>query len=171
MDYRRAPPTSPHLCNSILYNLDYRISEFSKQLNLVYTRYADDILISGAQCSLDSFEKIVHFVRDAGFLVNEKSSLMRDPKKLVTCGISIASGQMKLPRASKRQIRRDAHFMLAKGILAESRRGEMTDPFAYDRIMGKLAFWSMIEPNAKFPSLYRKTLRERYRLDLEAVSS
>jgi|GEM_PF-5054578 len=61
--------------------------------------------------------------------------------------------------------------MLAKGILAESRRGEMTDPFAYDRIMGKLAFWSMIEPNAKFPSLYRKTLRERYRLDLEAVSS
>lgn len=40
-------PLSPLLTNIIMTPIDYEIHKYCKQCNLVYTRYADDILISG----------------------------------------------------------------------------------------------------------------------------
>lgn len=39
-------PTSPILSNAVLYRMDSRIQNFCFKRNFVYTRYADDILIS-----------------------------------------------------------------------------------------------------------------------------
>ena len=40
-------PTSPLISNSILYEFDERMLRISRKFNLTYTRYADDISISG----------------------------------------------------------------------------------------------------------------------------
>lgn len=39
-------PTSPMLTNMVMVEYDYKISNYCKEHNLIYTRYADDILIS-----------------------------------------------------------------------------------------------------------------------------
>ena len=40
-------PTSPYLSNIIMIPIDYDINKYCMENNLVYTRYADDIIISG----------------------------------------------------------------------------------------------------------------------------
>ena len=40
-------PTSPFLSNMVMIGIDYAITEYCNQNNLVYTRYADDMIISG----------------------------------------------------------------------------------------------------------------------------
>lgn len=46
-------PTSPVIANAILYEFDRMVSEFCAARNLIFSRYADDITVSG-----DSHEKI-----------------------------------------------------------------------------------------------------------------
>ena len=41
-------PTSPALSNILLYDLDIRLSRAANAVRVVYTRYADDITVSGA---------------------------------------------------------------------------------------------------------------------------
>jgi hypothetical protein len=53
-------PTSPMLSNIIMYDLDTKLSAAAMALGLVYTRYADDITVSGGDISsVKGFEQIV----------------------------------------------------------------------------------------------------------------
>jgi hypothetical protein len=40
-------PTSPALSNIMMFRLDTRLSEIAARMNVIYTRYADDITVSG----------------------------------------------------------------------------------------------------------------------------
>ena len=146
-------PTSPMLCNNALRNLDESIENFCKIKMMKYTRYADDILISGGNISFKDFRKIKKLIESDGFQTNEKSRLMREPKRIIICGISVSTGELKIPKTYKRELRKDCHFLLKSGDFSEFYNviDKSFDPLFADRVLGKLNFWKFIEPSAAFP--------------------
>ncbi|PTR07162.1 retron-type reverse transcriptase [Nitrosospira sp. Nsp5] len=100
-------PTSPVVSNSYLFKFDEVVSNFSKNLELNYSRYADDVTISGAKRS------DIHAV--IAFSTNElaRYELLLNPKKTRIAGRGsrqIVTGLVvnkvaQPPRTYRRQVR------------------------------------------------------------------
>lgn len=61
-------PTSPHLANLVLRRLDRRIDGYAKRNDLQYTRYGDDIAVSGDSIDAHKTLRVVlAIVEDCGF--------------------------------------------------------------------------------------------------------
>lgn len=80
-------PTSPLLSNAFLYCFDYEMAQFAEKHELEYTRYADDITLSGDDAALihESIKLAFVLLKDIGLKLNEKKTR-----------ISSRSGQQKV---------------------------------------------------------------------------
>ncbi len=104
-------PTSPVISNSFLYGFDDVMTKFASKNNLTYTRYADDITISG-----DNREKIVVSIEKATALLESQGLKLNDAKTR----IASRGGQQRVtgvvvnvkpqpPRVMRRKIRAMFH--------------------------------------------------------------
>ena len=140
-------PTSPAISNLICRNLDKEISDLAKERFLTYTRYADDISVSGDDLGSDVLEKIEFILNSFGFFVNEeKTRISKNGDKKIVTGISIGTGLPKLPRKEVRSIKADAHALLSYGLLSYLERSKKPDPLVVERLTGRVAFWLQVEP-------------------------
>lgn len=75
-------PTSPALSNLACLRLDHRISIYCKKRALTYTRYADDLCISGNKILIlqKSSYLIKDIICDEGFIINSKKEKFLGPK-------------------------------------------------------------------------------------------
>ncbi|EAQ9952492.1 TPA: retron St85 family RNA-directed DNA polymerase [Salmonella enterica] len=75
-------PTSPALSNLVCLRLDHRISTYCKKRALTYTRYADDLCISGNKILI--LQKASYLIKDIicneGFIINSKKEKFLGPK-------------------------------------------------------------------------------------------
>lgn len=63
-------PTSPMLANLVSLSLDKKISKYCITKNLEYSRYADDITISGSSKMCMHEKNIIRIIEQSGFEVN-----------------------------------------------------------------------------------------------------
>ena len=110
-------PTSPALANLIARRLDRRIEGLAHRRNLAYTRYADDLTLSGPA---DQVRKALPMVRgiiiEEGFLIAEKKvRFMRRGRRQLVAGL-VVNDRLSTPRAYRRRIRAAIH-RLATGRL------------------------------------------------------
>lgn len=85
-------PTSPALSNFICNRLDYRLGSYCKKNALSYTRYADDITISGNRLlSMQEAKKItIKIIGDENFKINtQKTKLLGPSLKREVTGLVI----------------------------------------------------------------------------------
>ncbi|MGM3224284.1 retron St85 family RNA-directed DNA polymerase [Dickeya zeae] len=75
-------PTSPALSNLVCLRLDHRVSTYCKKRVLTYTRYADDLCISGNKILIlqRASYLIKMIIADEGFTVNTKKEKFLGPK-------------------------------------------------------------------------------------------
>ncbi|RZA12209.1 MAG: RNA-directed DNA polymerase [Proteobacteria bacterium] len=155
-------PTSPSISNAILKHLDEDLDAYAVSRSCRYSRYADDLVISGSSLDVADFEATIALVAKHGFRINDrKSRLMMNPSKVIITGISISSGVLKVPKSFKRQLRQMSHRLLVSPQLTISEDGHV-DPFLFDRVIGRLTFWRMVEPEAVFPRRQIELLVSRY---------
>jgi len=145
-------PSSPAISNIIAKRLDLRIGELCNQLNLNYTRYADDIAISGENITQKMAQWIFRIINNEKFRINRKKTvLIRGPKsKRIVTGLSVKGSEVKLPRVYKKSIRQESYFLIKHGLETHLRHHEIRDPFYLERVIGKLRYWVYIEPNNAF---------------------
>ena len=156
--------TSPTISNIILKRLDARITGLAHRFELTYTRYADDLTLSGAYFPARLVNYIDEIISDEGFTVNkEKSRIIREGNQQIITGVSIASGNVKLPREIKREIRKNVHCVIKNGLFAHMEHIGIFDPIYMERLIGKLYFWKSLEPDNKFVTTYIPVLREYLR--------
>lgn len=69
-------PSSPQVSNAILFDFDNKISETCYLTGCVYTRYSDDITISGSKRSdvVRMIKLAMHLLNESGFSVNNKKT-------------------------------------------------------------------------------------------------
>jgi RNA-directed DNA polymerase len=89
-------PTSPALANLCAFNLDCRLTGAAKQSALEYSRYADDLAISGgadfARKAGDFATLTAAIAIDEGFCVNfHKTRVMRQATRQRLCGVVVNS--------------------------------------------------------------------------------
>ena len=148
-------PTSPALSNIIAYPMDKKMMALAGEYGLVYTRYADDLTFSGDYLPKDEVLVRIHrIIREEGFTMNvKKTRFLSEHKRKIITGVSVSSGKkMTLPKVKKREIRKNVHYVLTKGLVGHQEHIGSTDPVYLKRLLGSLCYWRSIEPDNRYVS-------------------
>ena len=148
-------PTSPALSNIIAYPMDKKMMALADEYGLVYTRYADDLTFSGDFLPKDKvLSRIDQVIREEGFTMNvKKTRFLPEHKRKIITGVSVSSGtKMTIPKTKKREIRKNVHYVLTKGLASHQEHIGSTDPVYLKRLLGNLCYWRSIEPDNRYVS-------------------
>lgn len=140
-------PTSPMLANIVLASLDNEMQQYAEQYDLSYSRYADDLTISG-NCDIDvHVEAMINKVERLGFSVNkEKTHIMKDPHRKMVTGLVVAD-IVKVPKRYKRTFRQEIYYCKKWGINQHLKNTGRTSAVNFKEYMyGKAYFIKMVEP-------------------------
>jgi len=142
--------TSPTLSNIICKQLDARLYGLCGSNRLRYTRYADDIVISGKTISKGLIRLVHEIVAEEGFRVNNRKTRILGPgdRKIVT-GLDISSGRPRVTRQFRRDLQKDVYFVWKDGLTAHMARRKLFEPNYIDQLTGRLAFWKSVEPQCR----------------------
>lgn len=151
--------TSPVLSNLVAGRLDVALSNYAGSSDLTYTRYADDITLSGDRIESQDINRLSWIVEKMGFIVNKNKTRISGPKgKKIITGISISSGKLALPRSSVRSIKLEAHKLLKNGYYKHMAHTENFDPLLMEKILGRINFWIQVDPLNRIAIDYRDKL-------------
>ncbi len=154
-------PTSPTISNIIATNLDNRMISFCKKFDLKYTRYADDLAISGKNIPPKFIEYIENIIVTENFEVNKnKIQLHRGKGKRILTGVSINTSTIKAPKKYKRQLFQSLHFIKKFGLKAHMTKLKIRNPHYLDTLIGKLNYVLSIEPENSKATKYKIMLYE-----------
>lgn len=145
-------PTSPLLSNLISQNFDKKIVEIANSRHLTYTRYADDLVLSGdiesrieASAMISDISKIL---REEGFKINFQKTKYR-PKgtRQIITGICINdSNQVRVPRSYKDKVRQELYYIKKFGLPDHCLKIGVSNPATYLlRLEGKIKYIGSIE--------------------------
>lgn len=138
-------PTSPGLCNAILRRLDLRLAGFAAKHGFTFTRYADDLTLSGDDLDKvsDLRRGVEKIVAAEGFTLNrEKTRIMRKGGQQSVTGV-VVNDVAGLSRQERRRLRAAIH-QLGHTAHAES-NGERA------ALAGKLAYLHMLNQTQAEP--------------------
>ncbi len=109
-------PTSPYLANLICRELDKRIYNLCRKYRLCYTRYADDITISGNSKIFWIKGIVEEIILSYQFSLNNEKTIFLKPgdRKRVT-GI-IVNEKLSVPRSVTRNLRKEIYFIKKFGL-------------------------------------------------------
>jgi RNA-directed DNA polymerase len=141
-------PASPAISNLICRRLDGRLSGIAKKMNLGYSRYADDLCISGHQIPDTITTFLQRAVTDSGFSLNElktRKVSMHSTNKVIT-GLNVNTGVPRLPKSTRRELQHAMHFIEKYGYLSHCSKLKIRDPGYIDKLRGRLEFWRFVEP-------------------------
>jgi retron-type reverse transcriptase len=150
-------PTSPALSNLISLSFDRRLYRLSKHFGLNYTRYADDMAFSGNTIP-STFAKYVELIAtDCGYEINrEKTRLYSVGGSKIIAGVSLATGNPRIPRDYRRKLRQELHFVQKYGLSAHMKHQKIRQANYPESLLGKINYWLSIEPENAFAQQMRK---------------
>jgi Reverse transcriptase (RNA-dependent DNA polymerase) len=159
------PSTSPLISNLVMWRVDQDVEEWARRRSWHYTRYADDMTFS-ASSPLNP-EGLDRIIAEHGFRLNErKTRRAKHGQYLFTTGLSLSDGgHARLPKAYKKSLRRDAHFLQKFGIEDQAEMFDATENYQWQRFRGRLLYAHSVEPE------YVERLRARYPIVGEAFRS
>ena len=121
-------PTSPFLANLVATRLDHRLAALARKwrggvFRISYTRYADDLCLSGEDGRLNHIVPAVErIIRDSGFRVNkEKLRVYRKGVRQIVAGV-VVNDTANVPRPVRRNLRAALH-QARRDIMDGTRRG------------------------------------------------
>lgn len=143
MRLTQGAPTSPMLSNLITWSMDKEIAKFCKARNLDYSRYADDITISGDN-KLPKYKNIIiKKITQHGFEVNpEKTRVLSQGSCQKVAGI-IVNNHPSVGKDKKRKFRAILHNIKKNGPITENRTN---DPQFKERLLGNISHIINVEP-------------------------
>lgn len=148
-------PTSAALANLCAFRLDLRLDGLAHALGARYTRYADDLVLSGGGQLRDAMPRIAAWVariaRDEGFALNHrKTRCLTAGRRQAVCGI-VVNGRANLPRDEFDRLKAILHQCVVHGHAAQNRERR---PHWREYLQGRVAWAAQLNP-AKAEQLKR----------------
>lgn len=149
--------TSPFLADQIVCGIDQRIGGLARKHRLTYTRYVDDVTLSGKFDLAAVTDQIINIIQQAGFAIKRsKLELYRpdDGKERIITGVKVESGQVFAP-STYIQLLRQELIRACKASLHE----HVEEVFeTRDQYRGRIGYVAWLDPAAgmKLLKLYRK---------------
>lgn len=145
-DYQlpQGAPTSPMLANLLLYPLDLRMISFMKKAGFRYTRYFDDLAISGRRNPESFIGTIEKIITQEGYELHpEKIRIMSTAQEQIVTGLVVNSSKLCLPRSVTADIEEQIRSCKAGDFPKEY----LENPFKYkDSLRGKISFLENVNP-------------------------
>ncbi|HEY0255102.1 MAG TPA: reverse transcriptase family protein, partial [Kofleriaceae bacterium] len=140
-------PTSGALANLVAYGFDVRMSAFAAKLGAHYTRYADDLALSGdvtlARRSAAILRQIRTIALDEGFAVNlPKTRVMRAATQQRLTGI-VVNDRLAIARSEIERLRAILHNCIRFGPASQN-RANVADFRSH--LVGRCAWITSIDP-------------------------
>lgn len=105
-------PCSPAISNVVMARFDGRMKKYCKSYNLRYTRYADDIVVSGKGANR-AFKKIEAELALLQMKPHEhKTKVMRCHRRQRVTGVVVNSGKPTISRQERRRLRAQMHHTM-----------------------------------------------------------
>lgn len=144
-------PASPDIANLIARKLDNRLSSICKIRHWSFSRYADDITISGSGSGEQAIKLIEHVAAEEGFTLNpRKSHVARRGDCQIVTGL-VVNDRVGVPRHFRRRLRAAIHQLqlgTASALADES------------GIRGRISFLAMIDPSSPLVKHGRQVLAD-----------
>ena len=100
-------PTSTGLANLSMTRVDVRVGKLARCHDFTYTRFVDDLTISGTSRLLDFRKLLVRIVEEEGFRINpQKQRTMHSGERQIVTGL-VVNTKLNLPREKRTIIRRN----------------------------------------------------------------
>ena len=142
-------PTSPALANVAAYGLDARLSGLARKRQCRYTRYADDITLSGSR-DLDwsAIRRQAELImRDEKFRPNEaKMRFVSGKRRQLVTGV-VVNEKLNWPRATRKWIRQEIYFLSKHGVDDHLRRRGVTPARYKEFIYGHVYALNSVRPD------------------------
>jgi hypothetical protein len=140
-------PTSPALANLCAYRLDCRLAGLADAIEATYTRYADDLVLSGDSRLLGNAARargqVAAIVRDEGFRLNpRKSQLMTRAGRQRVCSV-VVNERPNVARADYDRLRAQLHELALSGPAAANRSGV---PDLRAHLLGRISWVEALNP-------------------------
>lgn len=156
--------TSPILANAACAGLDASLDSLANSLGCTYTRYADNITISGQAVPTGSV--VAEILKAHGFhLRRDGCRIQRQGRTQFVTGLCVADvARPRYARRLKRRLRLILHYIEKYGWESHLQRTNRTDDsYAARKLEGELAFLKSVEPDLarKYFAVLRKALNAK----------
>lgn len=164
--------TSPMLSNLVFIEFDIILSYYCNKLDLAYTRYADDIFISGnfnEAYILGLVKRLLHNphfgVSSSNFEINyDKVRVLKNSDRQIILGL-LVNKKLRLSKNQRREMRQAAYYIQKFGIDDYMDRKNLTKQ---EQISwhGRISYMRFIEPkNQDISYVYKQLHTYIYRCD------
>jgi RNA-directed DNA polymerase len=160
-------PTSPYLSNLLTKELDEDIYTFCKENGgLCYSRYADDISISGNLVPSSVIKNIIKIVDSHHLKINKEKTLVIPKSKRQTVTGVVVNSKLQAPKPYRRSIRLEMHFCMKYGIDEHIKKSKSisneTDKKKYcQQMLGKINYCLQLNHNDNEMKKYRDFLMKQ----------
>jgi len=140
-------PTSPALANLSAFSLDLRLHGLTRSFAANYTRYADDLTISGPETLIKSLKTLIPLVqqviREERFVVNDtKRKVIRNNQRQQICGV-VVNEHPNYPRKEFDRLKAILFNCVRFGPDSQNREGV---PNFREHLRGRIGFVNQLNP-------------------------
>lgn len=153
-------PTSPAISNIVMKNFDDNFGAWCEKRGFSYTRYCDDITVSGNTSLYPAYRKAKAWLENMSFEINErKTRFITNASRQTVTGLTV-NEKVSVPSDYKRKLRQEVYYACKFGLesailhksLTEFMISGISDTFKYfSYLIGKINYVLSVEPeNAYF---------------------
>lgn len=140
-------PASPSLSNLVCLRLDKRLSRLAGKNKFSYTRYADDITISGDVNIKKVIPLIFKIIQDEKFLINgKKTRLQYSFQRQEVTGL-IVNDKVSISKKLKKELEYAIYFCQKYGVVEHMAKIDCNKSFYKEHLYGIAYFVKMIDEN------------------------
>lgn len=132
--------TSGYLSNIYMNHFDEAVFNYCRSKNLRYTRYADDIAISGSGIEFAAVYGVVStLLKDQKLRINhQKTKIQRRNARQKITGV-VVNDRLGPERQFLRRIRQDLHYIRKFGVYGHARRRDLKSPLlCINNLLGRI---------------------------------
>ena len=163
-------PTSPMLSNMVFACADKKIFDYCRVRNIIYTRYADDMVFSSNSIEPNHLiAYVANRVNNLGMLINEdKTKVMGRGMRQNVTGV-VVNDKLQVPRKYRDKIRQEIFYSQKYGLEQHMQRvnglpASITKIEHYVRhLYGRINYVLQINPKDKEFLLYKEIIKGQYR--------
>lgn len=138
-------PTSPYLANIVCKRMDIRIKLLCEQIDADFTRYADDITISGKKNIIEYLDLIKSIVVDEGFKINDaKTRAMYKNRQQRITGL-IVNEKVNVPKEKIRYLRQQIFYIKKYGVTNHLEKNQYRHINIKEHLYGLAYFIRMVD--------------------------
>lgn len=162
-------PTSPMLSNLVFASADKKIFRYCRARNIMYTRYADDMVFSSNAIEANHLiAYVTNQVNNLRLSINEeKTKVMGRGMRQNVTGV-VVNDKLQVSRGYRKKVRQEVFYSLKYSLEQHMQRVKglpvwITKPEHYIRhLYGKINYILQINPKDSEFLLYKEIIKEKY---------